>query len=177
MIAIAGIGGIGSNAAQNLIRFGISSLLIGDFDCVEESNLNRQFYFYDQIGQKKTDSLEINLKRINPSAVIYKMNKKFIFPEDINLFEECEIIIEGFDQVSDKISLIETFSNTDKKIISANGIAGFYSDKITVRKGNQVWIVGDFQSEITKNPTYSHKVQIIACKMAEIAIKEGGFLA
>lgn len=49
-IGIAGAGGIGSNVAANLVRSGVTSLKIVDFDRVESSNLNRQFYFSDQIG-------------------------------------------------------------------------------------------------------------------------------
>ena len=44
-IGIAGAGGLGSNVAVHLVRSGISSLKICDFDVIENSNLNRQFYF------------------------------------------------------------------------------------------------------------------------------------
>ncbi|EHO21906.1 thiamine biosynthesis protein ThiF [Fusobacterium necrophorum subsp. necrophorum] len=44
-IGIAGCGGIGSNVAYHLIRSGISEFKFGDFDIVEASNLNRQFFF------------------------------------------------------------------------------------------------------------------------------------
>ncbi len=43
-IGIAGAGGLGSNVAVNLVRTGITSIKIVDFDEIEESNLNRQFY-------------------------------------------------------------------------------------------------------------------------------------
>jgi sulfur carrier protein ThiS adenylyltransferase len=56
-IGIAGVGGIGSNVAVNLVRSGIASLKIVDFDRVEPSNLNRQFYFHDQIGRLKVEAL------------------------------------------------------------------------------------------------------------------------
>ena len=50
-VGIAGVGGIGSNVAMNLVRSGVLHLKIVDFDSVETSNLNRQFYFADQIGR------------------------------------------------------------------------------------------------------------------------------
>ena len=46
-IGIAGAGGLGSNCAMALVRSGITKLIIADFDSVDESNLNRQFYFHD----------------------------------------------------------------------------------------------------------------------------------
>ena len=43
-IGIAGVGGIGSNVAMHLVRSGVKNLKFGDFDVIENSNLNRQFY-------------------------------------------------------------------------------------------------------------------------------------
>ena len=60
-IGIAGAGGIGSNVAACLVRSGVQQLKIVDFDSVDESNLNRQFYFHDQIGRPKVQALAENL--------------------------------------------------------------------------------------------------------------------
>ena len=67
-IGIAGTGGIGSNTAVHLVRSGVKELKFGDFDVIEESNLNRQFYFKDQLGKYKAEMLYENLKRINPNG-------------------------------------------------------------------------------------------------------------
>ena len=56
-IGIGGAGGLGSNAAAHLVRAGIEHLVIADFDTVSEGNLNRQFFFRDQIGKFKTEAL------------------------------------------------------------------------------------------------------------------------
>ena len=61
-IGIAGVGGIGSNVALNLVRSGVMQLKLIDFDRVEPGNLNRQFYFADQIGLFKVEALKINLR-------------------------------------------------------------------------------------------------------------------
>ena len=63
-IGIAGAGGLGSNVAVNLVRTGVKKLKIVDFDVVDESNLNRQFYFMDQVGRPKVEALRENLLRI-----------------------------------------------------------------------------------------------------------------
>ena len=60
MIGIGGAGGLGSNVAVNLVRSGITDIKIADFDVIEQSNLNRQFYFRDQIGQNKVNALYEN---------------------------------------------------------------------------------------------------------------------
>ncbi|MEA4862684.1 MAG: ThiF family adenylyltransferase [Victivallaceae bacterium] len=66
VVGIAGAGGLGSNCAAHLVRAGVRRLVIADFDTVTESNLNRQFFFRDQIGYKKIDALRENLLRIEP---------------------------------------------------------------------------------------------------------------
>ncbi len=48
-VGIAGCGGLGSNCAVALVRTGIVNLVIADFDVIDESNLNRQYYFLNQV--------------------------------------------------------------------------------------------------------------------------------
>ena len=69
-VGIAGCGGLGSNCAVALARVGIGKLIIADFDIIEESNLNRQYFFYKQIGEKKTKSLQENIHLINPKVKV-----------------------------------------------------------------------------------------------------------
>lgn len=65
-VGIAGLGGLGSNAAVSLARMGIGKLVIVDFDVVEPSNLNRQHYFVKHIGMKKTEAMKDILRECNP---------------------------------------------------------------------------------------------------------------
>lgn len=65
-IAIAGLGGLGSNVAYALARIGVGHLHLIDFDVVDITNLNRQQYFMEHIGMYKTDALKSLLLRINP---------------------------------------------------------------------------------------------------------------
>ena len=52
-VGIAGAGGLGSNAAVALARAGIGRLILVDFDKIEKSNLDRQYYFLNQVGKIK----------------------------------------------------------------------------------------------------------------------------
>ena len=108
-IGIAGAGGLGSNVAFNLVRTGVDKLKIVDFDEVDHSNLNRQFYFKDQVGHRKVRALYENLKRINPSIDITIVDRK-LEKENINeIFSDCDIIVEAFDKNIYKSMLIEEF--------------------------------------------------------------------
>lgn len=167
-IGIAGVGGIGSNVAVHLVRAGVLELKYADFDVVESSNLNRQFYFDDQIGLPKTVALEINLKRINPKISLKYFHIRITEQNIKEVFGDCDIIVEGFDNVESKKLLIETFLGTDKIIVSANGIAGQDTGAIRVEKKKNMYMVGDFEKDIKEYKTYSYKVSTAASIMAGI---------
>lgn len=65
-VAIAGLGGLGSNVAFFLARIGVGHLHLIDFDRVDITNLNRQQYFMRHIGMYKTDALREELEQVNP---------------------------------------------------------------------------------------------------------------
>ena len=64
-IGIGGAGGLGSNAAMILVRGGFKHLEIIDYNVIDASNLNRQQYFIDEIGQPKVAILHRRLLDIN----------------------------------------------------------------------------------------------------------------
>ena len=176
-IGIAGIGGIGSNVARHIAQAGIGTvrninfIKIVDFDCVEVSNLNRQFYKVSQAGLKKTDSLEINLKQINPDMVIEKIDKQLCHEDMEEIFSDCDIIVEGFDEKLLKKMIIEKFSETKKIIVSASGIAGNNLDAISIKKMGNCYIVGDFVSDQDDHELFPPKIATIAAMMADIVLK------
>ncbi|KAK7346598.1 hypothetical protein VNO80_21121 [Phaseolus coccineus] len=75
-VAIVGIGGVGSVAAEMLTRCGIGRLLLYDYDKVELANMNRLFFRPDQVGLTKTDAAVQTLSDINPDVVLesYTLN-------------------------------------------------------------------------------------------------------
>jgi sulfur carrier protein ThiS adenylyltransferase len=174
-IGIAGIGGIGSNVAVHLVRAGCTSLKLVDFDRVELSNLNRQFYFVDQIGEYKVDMLRKNLWRISPDAVIETAPLRLTPENMLETFRDCQLLVEGFDDREAKKLLIESFAERDIPIISASGIAGSEIDTIRVHRLGNCTIVGDFQSDFRTNRLYGPKISIIAAMMADFVLKTEGY--
>lgn len=75
-VAIVGIGGVGSVAAEMLARCGIGRLLLYDYDTVELANMNRLFFRPEQVGMTKTDAAAQTLAEINPDVLIesYTLN-------------------------------------------------------------------------------------------------------
>ncbi|PWA49010.1 NAD(P)-binding Rossmann-fold superfamily protein [Artemisia annua] len=78
-VAIVGIGGVGSVAAEMLTRCGIGRLLLYDYDTVELANMNRLFFRPEQVGMTKTDAAVQTLSEINPDVVLEKCNEIGLF--------------------------------------------------------------------------------------------------
>ena len=94
-VAVVGLGGLGSNISVALTRLGIGQLYLYDFDKVELSNLNRQYYFLDNIGQYKADALVKHLRRINPYATLHSQVVKVTQENIPALLGDCDIICES----------------------------------------------------------------------------------
>lgn len=167
-IGIAGAGGIGSNVAGSLVRGGFTSLKIIDFDRVEAGNLNRQFYFHDQIGRLKVEMLTENLRRIRPDVRIETMATRLNGGNCATLFADCPLVVEGLDRQTDKKMLVECLAVEERIIVSACGIAGCDLEGIRMQRLGNCFIVGDFKSDCAQTPIFAHKVLAVACRMAEI---------
>ncbi len=170
-VGIAGVGGIGSNVAAHLIRAGCTCLKCVDFDRVELSNLNRQFYFVDQIGYYKVDMIKENLLRIEPNAAIATARLRLTPENMLDTFKDCQLLVEGFDDQQSKKLLVETFADQDIPIISASGIAGNEIDAIRIHTLGNCTIVGDFQTDFRSNRLYGPKIAVIAAMMADCVLK------
>lgn len=171
---IAGAGGLGSNCAAALVRVGIGRLVICDFDRVEESNLNRQFYFRDQVGLLKVEALRYNLLRINPLLNI-EIHPVTLDPDNIpELFSNVDILFEAFDQASQKEMITESALTTwpERPLIIGSGMAGFGDSKtIHIQSSRNFYICGDQVTEIgPEMPALAPRVGIVANMMANLGI-------
>ncbi len=174
-VGIAGAGGIGSNVAACLVRSGVKALKIIDFDRVEKSNLNRQFYFHDQIGQYKVDALADNLNRIAPDLQIDKVVLKLDGNNMQEVFDGCDAVVEGFDGKVEKKMLLETLAPTGRIIVSASGVAGSALNTIEVRRMGTCTVIGDFCTDAAGAPCYAPKVSAVAAMLADVILAKGGY--
>ncbi|GAB4334378.1 MAG: sulfur carrier protein ThiS adenylyltransferase ThiF [Calditrichia bacterium] len=173
-IGIAGVGGIGSNVAVNLVRTGITRLKIADFDRIEASNLNRQFYFADQIGLPKVEALKENLRRINPLVEIEAARIRLARENMPEFFRDCDILVEGFDRAECKKEFYEAFHADSRPVVMANGVAGDNPDEVRVRPVGNGFIVGDFKSDVNSAGVFSPKVTLVAAIMSDLVLKMAG---
>ena len=150
-VAIAGLGGLGSNVAFALARIGVGHLHLIDFDRVDLTNLNRQQYFLKHVGRNKTDALKEQLLEINPYLEIITDCVRVTEENLIFLFQEEDIICEAFDDPDAKAMLacgiLEHFP--DKKLVSASGLAVYESSNLihTRRVSRNFYLCGDEKTE------------------------------
>jgi len=136
-VGIAGIGGLGSNAAIALVRAGIGRLVLVDFDKVEESNLDRQYYFLDQIGKPKVDVIKENIRRIDPNVKIETHDLKLERGSMAKPFQDVDVVIEALDKAVTKTEFIEEIllNLPEKPIVAASGVAGYgHSERIVTKR-------------------------------------------
>ena len=150
-VAVAGLGGLGSNVAFALARIGVGHLHLVDFDRVDLTNLNRQQYFLRHLGMEKTEALKQELQEINPYLDVRTDCIKVTEENLKELFAEDEIICEAFDRPEQKAMLVngvlEAFP--EKKLVAASGMAGFGdSNRIHTRRVmKNFYLCGDEETE------------------------------
>ena len=174
-VGIAGLGGLGSNIASMLARIGIGELVIVDYDVVEPSNLNRQNYFINQLGEFKTDATIKNIEMINPFIKVEKIDVFLDKTNCIEIFKDCDVVIEAFDDAKCKAELVNTLLTKSKKIIvSGSGMAGVYPSNTikTKRMNSRFYVCGDQVSEAREFcGLMSTRVNIAAGHMANTAVR------
>lgn len=122
-VAVFGLGGVGSFAAEALARGGIGHIVLIDGDTVDITNINRQLPASDKtIGLYKTDVMKERLCAINPNAAIDTLTE-FYTPDTREKFfcAEFDYIIDAVDDVTAKIDLALEAKKRGIKLISSLG--------------------------------------------------------
>ncbi len=151
VVGVMGLGGLGSVVAGALARIGIGRLILADYDIVEPTNLNRQHFFVDQIGMKKTEALAANLRRMNPYVDLTLHDCRLTADNIPSLFGGVDVLVECFDDPAMKAAAFR-LALTDMKTmgyVGASGVAGLADNNLitTVCHRPYVFIVGDNESE------------------------------
>jgi sulfur carrier protein ThiS adenylyltransferase len=174
-VGIAGAGGLGSNVAAALVRAGVGRLVIADFDVVQESNLDRQFYFLDQVGRPKVDALSENLLRIDPSCRVEAHAVRLDPDSAERLFRDCDVVVEAFDSADAKAMLLETLLARLPKtpLVAASGLAGWgRTDAMETLRLDNLVVVGDRRTEVSASaPPMAPRVLIAAGMEANEALE------
>ena len=174
-VGIAGAGGLGSNCAVALARIGIGELVIADFDRVDESNLNRQYYFVDQIGMKKVYALKDNINKLNPKVLVTVHDLTLDRENLISTFIGCDVIVEAFDLAEMKEMIIETVQSKlpETPLVVGLGLAGWGdNNSLKIRQIGNLFICGDEKRETSGSlPPLAPRVGVVANMQANQVIE------
>jgi tRNA A37 threonylcarbamoyladenosine dehydratase len=125
-ILVAGMGGVGSMAAESLVRAGIGAISIVDNDKVQPSNINRQVpALHSTIGMYKVDLMEQRLKDINPELNIRSF-RTYINEESIEdlLTTRYDFAVDAIDTLAPKILFIREVIHRNIPLASSMGSGG-----------------------------------------------------
>lgn len=176
IVAICGLGGLGSNIAISLARAGIGKLILIDFDRVDITNLHRQQYKANQIGMNKTDALRDNLLEIAPYVAIETHTERVAEVNAAHLLQGADIICEAFDDAEAKAMLTNLVLEEmlDKFLVAASGMAGFGSaNTIKTRKVmSRFYLCGDEESDVqSEGSLISSRVMLCAAHQAHTVLR------
>ena len=132
-VAVVGIGGVGSWAAEALARSGVGRIVLIDLDHVAESNINRQIHALEAtLGAAKVDAMAQRIRGINPAVEVEAVDD-FVTAENAeSLVAGCDWVVDAIDQVKVKVALIALCRRLGMPLVTAGG-AGGKSDPTRIR--------------------------------------------
>lgn len=150
-VAICGLGGLGSLVAIELARLGVGRLLLIDGDRVDPTNLARQHYRIDQIGQLKTEALVTILAECAPLTTVETQSVWLDGENIVPLLADWPLICECLDRPEAKALLTEHVLRDlpDSILVGTSGMAGYESGNsiTTKRLLSRLYTCGDGASE------------------------------
>ena len=175
VVAICGLGGLGSHIAVALARAGIGKLILIDFDRVDTANLHRQQYKASQVGRYKTEALAENLLEIAPFLEIQTVNQRITTDNFAVWLKEAHIICEAFDAAEEKAGLINAVLETmpETYLVAASGMAGIGSPNAihTKHAMRRLYLCGDGISEAAGSMMLCPRVMLCAAHQAQTVLR------
>jgi tRNA A37 threonylcarbamoyladenosine dehydratase len=132
-VVVAGLGGVGSWAAEALARTGIGHLVLVDFDHIAESNTNRQLHAIEgQYGKAKVQAMSERIRSINPDITLTVCDT-FLEPANLDVIvPENALVLDATDSVQTKIALV-LWATKNLRALVMCGAAGGKTDPTSVR--------------------------------------------
>ena len=128
-VTVFGIGGVGSFAAEALVRSGVGRVTIVDFDVICPTNTNRQLHtLSSNVGEPKVDVFGERLRAINPEARIDAVRTAYDADSSASLLgignRAPDFVVDAIDNITAKTHLIATCRAREVPIVVSGGAAG-----------------------------------------------------
>jgi tRNA threonylcarbamoyladenosine dehydratase len=125
-VAVVGVGGVGSWAAEALARSGVGEITLIDLDHLAESNINRQIHaLAGTLGQAKVQAMRERILQINPVCIVHGI-EEFVEPGNwpALLPDTAGAVIDACDQVKAKAAMAAWALATGALFISVGAAGG-----------------------------------------------------
>lgn len=134
-VAIVGCGALGSMVAMELAGAGVGKLVIFDFDTVDVSNLQRQFFYETQeCGKRKSQVLSGRIVSLNPGVVV-ECHDIFLDEEKAStLFRNVDFVVDATDNPASK-EMVEKVCRKLNMPCCIGGVSGFHGQVMTITPG------------------------------------------
>ena len=173
-IGVAGLGGMGSNAAVMLARSGVGRLVLADFDVVDEGNIARQAYVPRHVGMRKTDALRGILEELGTGTEVETRDVRLDAGNVADVFRGCDVVCEALDVPESKATVVEALLSGGFTVVACSGMAGTgpANSIVTRRAMGRLWVCGDGVSDVgTEGRLNAARVSVCAGHMALAAIR------
>ena len=142
-VAVIGIGGVGSWAAEALARSAVGQITLIDMDHIAESNTNRQILALgDSYGRSKVEAMAMRIGAINPACDVRTIDDFVTAENAAHLIQGFDLVLDCIDQVTAKAALIARARDARIAAITC-GAAGGRFDPLRIASGDLASITGD----------------------------------
>ena len=127
-IIVAGVGGVGGQVVESLVRAGVGKITIIDNDVVEITNINRQLIAtLPDVGKPKVEVFQKRVMSINPECELV-IKQQFINEDNLSelIDKSADYVIDCIDTVPSKIAMIRYCVTNKIKIVSSMGAGNRY---------------------------------------------------
>ncbi|QGT83148.1 tRNA cyclic N6-threonylcarbamoyladenosine(37) synthase TcdA [Pseudomonas coronafaciens] len=125
-VAVVGIGGVGSWAAEAMARSGVGEISLFDMDDVCVSNSNRQLHALDStVGRPKVEVMAERIRGINPDCVVHAVTD-FVTRDTMAecITQDMDFVIDCIDSVNAKAALISWCKRRKIQMVTTGGAGG-----------------------------------------------------
>jgi tRNA A37 threonylcarbamoyladenosine dehydratase len=142
-IAVVGVGGVGSWAAEALARSGVGALDLIDLDHIAESNINRQVHaLADTLGQAKVQAMAARIGAIAPACQVTSI-EDFVTPDNVAaILPAGDVVLDCIDAVQAKAALLAHCVAAGRRVF-ASGAGGGRTDPLRLRADDLALARGD----------------------------------
>lgn len=125
-VMVIGLGGVGSWAAESIVRSGVGEVTLVDFDEICVTNFNRQIHaLQGLVGAQKSEVMADRMRQINPQAIIHSIPKFYNKEHHLEIFtKRPDYVIDAIDNITAKCHLIAYCKNESIPIVTSTGSGG-----------------------------------------------------